>query len=343
MAFSGITKMKWTLSVRGLLALALVVALAQNSVAQTEVITVQGNLPRYNYRDGVGNLLWALPANNTLWKIDGPFNAGVFVCTAAAKSNSIVLNEGGVSIAGSGFPTAPLHVGTLTSPTKPGEVRFDPGNPTADAAIVAVAENFHAFIKLETRSSNRRAGIRMAGPDNTFSNYVGWAYIIRDENNAANPVLIYPGSQNNNALVIRDGNIGLRVVSPTYPLQLANGAKCTPGGVWTNASSRELKEEIRPLDATAAKEALTHLDPVTFRYKAEPDEEQVGFIAEDVPDLVASKTRKDLSSMDVVAVLTKVVKDQQSQLDAQAEQLRKQAEILESQQQQLEQLISGRK
>ncbi len=47
--------------------------------------------------------------------------------------------------------------------------------------------------------------------------------------------------------------------------------------------------------------------------------------------------------MDVVAVLTKVVKDQQSQLDAQAEQLRKQAEILESQQQQLEQLISGRK
>ena len=38
----------------------------------------------------------------------------------------------------------------------------------------------------------------------------------------------------------------------------------------------------------------------------------VGFIAEDVPDLVASEDRKGLSAMDVVAVLTKVVQDQQT-------------------------------
>jgi hypothetical protein len=37
----------------------------------------------------------------------------------------------------------------------------------------------------------------------------------------------------------------------------------------------------------------------------------VGFIAEDVPDLVATKDRKGLSPMDIVAVLTKVVQEQQ--------------------------------
>jgi len=50
---------------------------------------------------------------------------------------------------------------------------------------------------------------------------------------------------------------------------------------------------------------------VRFEYKAAPDEHHVGFIAEDVPELVATKDRKGLSAMDVVAVLTKVVQDQQ--------------------------------
>jgi len=50
---------------------------------------------------------------------------------------------------------------------------------------------------------------------------------------------------------------------------------------------------------------------VKFSYKASSDERHVGFIAEDVPELVASKDKKGMSSMDVVAVLTKVVQEQQ--------------------------------
>ena len=38
----------------------------------------------------------------------------------------------------------------------------------------------------------------------------------------------------------------------------------------------------------------------------------MGFIAEDVPDLVATKDRKGLSPMDIVAVLTKVLQEQQN-------------------------------
>ena len=122
------------------------------------------------------------------------------------------------------------------------------------------------------------------------------------------------------------GNVGLGVVAPTYPLQLKNGAYVTAGGVWTNASSRAYKNDIKDLSVDAAEQTLEKLNPVTFQYKVDPKEHHVGFIAEDVPDLVASKDRKGVSSMDVVAVLTKVVQQQQktiAELKAKVEALEK--------------------
>jgi hypothetical protein len=53
---------------------------------------------------------------------------------------------------------------------------------------------------------------------------------------------------------------------------------------------------------------------VKYNYKADKEENYLGFIAEDVPDLVAMKDRKGLSPMDVVAVLTKVVQEQQKSI-----------------------------
>ena len=58
-------------------------------------------------------------------------------------------------------------------------------------------------------------------------------------------------------------------------------------------------------------DTLKQLNPVEFAYKADSQEKHVGFIAEDAPELVATKDRKGMSSMDVVAVLTKVVQEQQ--------------------------------
>ena len=94
-------------------------------------------------------------------------------------------------------------------------------------------------------------------------------------------------------------------------LQMMNGAWCTAAGKWQDASSRELKENIHSLTVGDAKKALEGLDPVRFNYKADKEDESLGFIAEDVPELVASKDRKSMSPMDVLAVLTKVVQEQQ--------------------------------
>jgi len=107
------------------------------------------------------------------------------------------------------------------------------------------------------------------------------------------------------------GYVGIGTTSPSYPLQMGSGAYVSTGGVWTNASSREYKKDIKQLTKDEAMDAFTKLNPVKFSYKAGSEEKHVGFIAEDAPELVASKDRKGMSSMDVVAVLTKVVQEQQ--------------------------------
>jgi hypothetical protein len=110
------------------------------------------------------------------------------------------------------------------------------------------------------------------------------------------------------------GHVGIGIANAQYPLHLGSGAYVSTGGVWTDASSRALKDHITPLTLDEAQDALVALAPVKYAYKADPSEPQVGFIAEDVPDLVAQNDRKGLSPMDLVAVLTKVVQAQQAQL-----------------------------
>jgi len=94
-----------------------------------------------------------------------------------------------------------------------------------------------------------------------------------------------------------------------------NDAGLNVVGTISQTSSRDYKDHIEELTSDKAMEALKNLSPVTFNYKND-DQGHVGFIAEDVPDLVASKDRKSLSPMDVVAVLTKVVQEQNKVIEA---------------------------
>ncbi|HLP60177.1 MAG TPA: tail fiber domain-containing protein [Candidatus Deferrimicrobium sp.] len=139
----------------------------------------------------------------------------------------------------------------------------------------------------------------------TGYNEAGSDKLYIDNSNTASP-LIY-GDFFNNILKI-NGNLGVGI-TPIHPLHMASGAHCTVGGVWTNASSRSLKENIRDLSTGEALETLDQLNPVRYNYKTDKTDECLGFIAEDVPELVATADRKSLSPMDVTAVLTKVVQE----------------------------------
>jgi len=61
-------------------------------------------------------------------------------------------------------------------------------------------------------------------------------------------------------------------------------------------------------------EAFRQLKPVTYAYKAQPHDAKVGFIAEEVPELVADPQHRSVSAMDMVALLTKVVQVQEEKI-----------------------------
>ena len=113
------------------------------------------------------------------------------------------------------------------------------------------------------------------------------------------------------------GNIGVGKTNPSNPIEAANGASLSAGGQWIDGSSREYKDNIRDLTKEEALSAFQGLNPVAFTYKAGAREQHIGFIAEDVPELVAMKDRKGLSPIDIVAVLTKVVQEQNKTVDKQ--------------------------
>lgn len=140
---------------------------------------------------------------------------------------------------------------------------------------------------------------------------------------APNPSLRFMTKNELRLIIDNQGYIGLHLGSgaptnfdPQYPIHAEDsGAHLTVGGVWTNASSLQLKENVEELDLGAALETLQGLTPVGYNYKADPTDQHLGFIAEHVPDAVATPDRKGLAAMDIVAVLTRVVQAQQQQID----------------------------
>ncbi|MFQ5905319.1 MAG: tail fiber domain-containing protein [bacterium] len=119
-------------------------------------------------------------------------------------------------------------------------------------------------------------------------------------------------------------NVGIGNTAPTHLLDVGtNGAYCD-GFAWINGCSREYKERVVELSPEEALETVNRLTPVKYNYKSNKDETFVGFIAEDVPELVAMNDRKGLSPMDIVATLTRVVQNQQKEIET----LRKEIDAL---------------
>jgi hypothetical protein len=140
-----------------------------------------------------------------------------------------------------------------------------------------------------------------------------------DINEASRTSILYFRVASNGEFIetmrLRGNRVGIGTAAPTALLQVLN-ATCN-GNTWTNACSRTLKHDIAPLSTEAAREAVMSLQPVTYAYNSEPEDPQVGFVAEDVPELVATPDRQRLSSLEIVAALTRVVQEQQRDLSEQ--------------------------
>jgi len=207
--------------------------------------------------------------------------------------------------------------------------RIRPGAPTSSLDIsqggnigigtASPASRVHIKGDAPVLRIERNAGGAQAEGIRFLDQIGGSGYFVGVETVQENALVFRAASDTTNERmrITQAGNVGIGTAAPANPLEMASGAHVTAGGVWTNASSRELKQDIRELTVTEAEAALNQLAPVRYAFKVDPTEQHVGFIAQDVPDLVATRDRTSLSPMDIVAVLTRVVQGQQRTVAAQ--------------------------
>ena len=183
---------------------------------------------------------------------------------------------------------------------------------TADAAI-GLGNNVNG-------SSTSESAVTFGYAGATFGRGAGFINTRPDTNAVApNPSIRILTGNTQRMIVDNEGYIGIgTTTNPDAPIHYTNGAtqaRLTTAGVWQDSSSRAAKENIAELDADAAMKALQDLKPVRYNYKVLPTDAKVGFIAEDVPEIVATPERQGLSALDIVAVVTKVVQEQQKTIE----------------------------
>ena len=284
-----------------------------------------------------------------------------FKIEAGAPDNSLYIEDYGRIGIKTSTPATDLHIVAGVTPCTRLEQDTTQGY---SAQVWDIAGNeSHFFIKDVTNSSNVPFKIQPATPSNTLclksDGNVGigtWTpgYPLEVKTTDKNAVVVTNRTDGATCYINSTtsyGNFGTTTAHPIRMVagqiwQLALDSNCDItmrdgggyNGTWNPASSRELKENIRDLAADEAMEALTGLNPVKYNYKEDKAEDRVGFIAEDVPELVAMNGRKTLGTVDIIAVLTKVVQEQQETLKKQQLLLHEQQKTLTEQQETISQL-----
>ena len=267
-----------------------------------------GNLPQ----------TWDLYGSHTAFFLrDESAGHNVFSVESGAPSDSIVVNSVGAVGFRSAAPARDLHIASSDTPAIRLEQTTDEGN---------LAQSWD-----------------VAGSDELW--------FLSNVNAGEFPVKVYADA-NSDGLVLRGGNLGSHLTTPLHKVHFnvnqesgesvligrasADTALATfhvDGTAYISGnleigSSRTLKKDVRALQIEEAVAALAELEPVQFSYKNQTDP-QLGFIAEDVPDVVATSSGKSLSPMDFVALLTRVVQEQEQRLANQESKIEELSAVLQ--------------
>ncbi len=254
-------------------------------------------------------------ASPCAWDLEGSFggfnlidvnnsNAMPLRVFAGAPTNSFMIDGTGRAGLGTAAPTSQLHLHTPAVLGSESIAKFEiSDDPIGSLQINNVSSSngiFHP--RLLGSTASQAVALTMEG---RITADVGGNPVV-----AFDAARLGGGAVTTRPLVVYRNNTVVKVSIS------ANGNVTATS--FTNASSRSLKDNIVDLDSRKAQDALRQLTPVEFVYKDDPTaDHRVGFIAEDVPEIIAEADRKSVPIMDVVALVTRVVKDQQQTIDEQ--------------------------
>jgi hypothetical protein len=226
-----------------------------------------------------------LEVNGSIKITDGSQGAGkVLTSDASGLASWQTLSPGSDSdwmVSGNemySIPSGHVGIGT-TSPSSKLHVEFDSGStsPVMFASSVYIknknlTKNNHAALIFGSPASSRAAAIQCKFTDHTSGS-----------TNADLSFWTVYDQGLHSPMVIKDtGYVGIGTTSPSYPLEMGSGAHCTAGGVWTDASSADLKENFTEVDGADVLAKLQELPITRWNYKAEdPAIQHMGPVAED--------------------------------------------------------------
>ncbi len=131
-------------------------------------------------------------------------------------------------------------------------------------------------------------------------------------------------------VILENGNVGIGMTNPIQPLQMGSGAHVTVGGMWTNASDRNLKENFAAINPLWYLEQVAQLPLSTWNYKTEGSEiSHIGPMAQDFYTAFGlGEDDKHIGTVDANGValaaiqgLYQLAQDQQTQIESQQETL----------------------
>lgn len=129
---------------------------------------------------------------------------------------------------------------------------------------------------------------------------------------------------------LMNANVGIGTLNPQYPLHMVSGAHVTVGGMWTNASDRNLKENLVPINPLWYLEQVAQLPLSTWNYISEGSEiSHVGPMAQDFYAAFGlGEDDQHIGTVDANGValaaiqgLYQLTQDQQTQIESQQETL----------------------
>lgn len=300
-----------------------------------ELHVVDGDTPtmrlEQNGSSGFAPQTWDVAGNETNFFIRDVTNGSKlpFKIRPGAPNNSLYINTNGDVGLGTSSPQAKLHItGTDSNNSFQAKIMGHAGGTTHTQIITDMANSRLTIMAAEEDDFAPR--FVAVGPEDDTESIRGIALFDFGSNKVSLPnaqfLVRHAGGDSTfipmiqvfgrDSVTFPTGNVGIGTTNPSHLIQLLDSGAYSDGNSWVDVSTREAKDNILELKTEEALETLKNIKPVKFHYKQDPDREtNVGFIAEDVPNLVATKGRKGMVSMEVVAVLTKVVQDQHEMIE----------------------------